>query len=169
MATCETINPNAQQHRGCPYGSIWAPCNDRSHFTALLTVVVVYVLDDLTTWIAYSCSAFLGTQKWLACTMTKHILWHVLTVDKLCHPSNEGMTSTIGFRTEAPRLFVLPGDQPCTGSGFSIVSLNGISSVSDKVLNLSPICIAQHQSQALRADLAQTQYTDVNPIVNVKP
>ncbi len=56
------------------------------------------------------------------------------------HPSKEGTVSTMGFRMEAPKLFVLPGDQPWTGSGFSIVSLKGISSVSDRVLNLSPIC-----------------------------
>jgi len=56
------------------------------------------------------------------------------------HPSKEGTVSTMGFRMEAPKLFVLSGDHPWTGSGFSIVSLKGISSVRDRVLNLSPIC-----------------------------
>lgn len=161
MPMCETIKAGAQQHRGCPFRPIWATRNDRSHFTALLTVVFVYVQYDLSTWIACSCSAFSSIVKWaqdLLCSLHYGHTYLVASFDSQqvcykCHPSNEGMTSTIGFRTEAPRLFVLPGDQPCTCSGCSIVSLNGISSVRDKVLNLSPICIAQHQSQALRADV----------------
>ena len=60
--------------------------------------------------------------------------------DLQIQPSKEGMTSTMGLRIDAPKLLALSGDQPCTGSGFSMVSLNGISRVRERVLNLSPIC-----------------------------
>lgn len=59
----------------------------------------------------------------------------MLMADSHSQPSKDGIVSTIGFRMEAPKLLVLPGDQPCTGSGCSIVSLNGISNVNDSVLN----------------------------------
>ena len=62
----------------------------------------------------------------------------------------------MGFSIEAPKLLVLPGDQPCMGSGFSMVSLNGISNVKDSVLNLSPIL---HTNKLNLATIVPWQWT----------
>ena len=76
--------------------------------------------------------------KYKQCAHSEELL--LVNCNGWIHPSKEGTVSTMGFRMEAPKLFVLSGDHPWTGSGFSTVSLKGISSVRDRVLNLSPIC-----------------------------
>lgn len=106
----KTIDTKSQQQKGCILSAI----KRMSQMTALLTVVFVSVLYTP----ANTCSNLMPTK-----ITSQHLLQHALgpnTPDTMAfielvhkhHPSNEGITSTMGFRTEAPRLFVLPKDQP---------------------------------------------------------